>query len=212
MVWTQLDTRSGSNPKQEGATSEGPRLFPLEEAPIRVDFNTGEIVGEQVKSAVRTIRDLEGIFRDEEARRAVDPDALVYRVQSYCPDGEQEGGLFWGATFLEPGMVGDEYYMTKGHFHAKRGRGEFYMTVKGTGALILMDERRHTAYQPMSPHTLHYIPGHTAHRVANTGDSVLSFLACWPSDAGHDYASIAVNGFSARLLRVGNVPTLVKET
>ena len=34
-----------------------------------------------------------------------------------------------------------------------------------------------------------------AHRVANIGYSVLSFAACWPSDAGHDYQVILENGF-----------------
>ena len=33
--------------------------------------------------------------------------------------------------------------------------------------------------------------GGVAHRVANTGNSVLSFAACWPSDAGHNYEEIA---------------------
>ena len=35
---------------------------------------------------------------------------------------------------------------------------------------ILMDERREAIVQEMSTGTVHYIPGHTAHRVVNTGD------------------------------------------
>src|SRR6185437_15999218 len=38
-----------------------------------------------------------------------------------------------GTTFIEPGCVGDEYFMTKGHFHAKRNRGEYYVTAAGSG-------------------------------------------------------------------------------
>ena len=108
-------------------------------------------------------------------------------------------------------MVGDEYYMTKGHYHAKRSRGEFYLTVSGSGALILMDEQRKAAFETMSAGTLHYVPGHTAHRVANTGDTLLTFLACWPSDSGHDYETISSQGFSARLRKVGGVAALVEE-
>ena len=55
---------------------------------------------------------------------------------------------------------------------------------------------------------LHYIPGGVAHRVANTGNSVLSFAACWPSDAGHNYEEIANKGFSARLVEVDGTPKL----
>jgi glucose-6-phosphate isomerase len=107
--------------------------------------------------------------------------------------------------------VGDEYFITKGHFHAEKSRGEFYLTVEGTGALILMDKARRTVFEPMSAGTLHYIPSRTAHRVANTGRSRLTFLACWPSDAGHDYDTIQHQGFSARLRNVGGVPILVEE-
>jgi glucose-6-phosphate isomerase len=142
----------------------------------------------------------------------LDPSTLVYRVQAFLPVGEgEEGGLFWGTTFLEPGRVGDEYFMTKGHYHAKRARGEYYLTLQGSGGLILMDEERRTTCEAMRPRTLHYIPAHTAHRVANTGESLLVFLACWPSDAGHDYAAVARQGFSARLRKVGGIPTLVEE-
>jgi glucose-6-phosphate isomerase len=58
---------------------------------------------------------------------------------------------------------------------------------------------------------VHYVPAHAAHRVANTGETVLSFLACWPADAGHDYETILARGFSARMLDVNGIPTLVAE-
>ena len=78
-----------------------------------------------------------------------------------------------------------------------------------TGALILMDEAGKTWFEAMRPGSLHYIPGFVAHRLANTGDVPLRVGACWPSDAGHDYASIASAGFTARLMCVHGVPTLV---
>lgn len=177
-----------------------------------VDFDTGGLSGAGIEVAVRTIGDLKSIFRDAPAHAALDPKTVVYRVQAYSPVPEgTEGGLFWGATFIEPGLVGDEYFMTKGHFHARRNRGEYYVGVAGQGALILMDEQRKTRFEIMTPGSVHYIPGHTAHRVANTGNVVLSFVACWPSDAGHDYETIAVHGFSARLRKRGGVPALVVE-
>jgi glucose-6-phosphate isomerase, archaeal len=109
-------------------------------------------------------------------------------------------------------MVGDEYFMTKGHFHLKSDRGEYYITVAGTGALILMDEDRRAVFEPMVSGSVHRIPVHTAHRVAHTGGGVLVFLACCPGDAGHDYESIASKGFSTRLRKVDGIPTLVGES
>lgn len=179
---------------------------------ISVNFASGVLSGAGVVGSARTLAGLKGIFRDEAAYEALDQATVVYRVQAFLPVAEgREGGLFWGTTFVEPGKVGDEYFMTKGHFHAKRDRGEYYVTAAGRGALILMSENRVTRVQFMKPGTTHYIPGHTAHRVANVGDTVLSFLACWPSDAGHDYQTIAEQGFSARLRCIHGKPELVEE-
>jgi glucose-6-phosphate isomerase len=99
--------------------------------------------------------------------------------------------------------------MTKGHFHSQTDRAEFYWGVKGKGMLILMDRSRKTWAEEVFPGSLHYIGGDVAHRLANTGDENLVVGACWPSDAGHDYEEIAINGFSARLMEVNGVPTLV---
>ena len=152
----------------------GSCVSPMRNLQIMVDLKTGGLSGEGVKSAARCVKDLKGIFGDEKSLQSLDQDKVVYRVETFSPVGEgEEGGLFWGTTFIEPGMVGNEYFMTKGHYHAERRRGEYYMTVAGCGALILMDEKRNTTFKSMRPGTLHYIPAYTAHRVANTSGSVL---------------------------------------
>jgi glucose-6-phosphate isomerase len=136
---------------------------------------------------------------------------LVYSVQwiEPVPSGT-EGGLFWGSTVVQPGRVGDEYFMTHGHLHAKRDRGEFYSTIQGQGMLVLADERGSAWTEAMRPGSLHYVGANTAHRIANTGDSPLSVVACWPSDAGHDYEAIQRNGFGVRLICDQGIPTLVE--
>jgi glucose-6-phosphate isomerase, archaeal len=181
---------------------------------MQMDWFKGRLLPDaQVRESVKTLGQLQGIFANEEAWRAMDPDTAVYRVQAWCPvpDGT-EGGQFWGSTVVEPGRVDSEYFMTHGHFHQKRNRTEYYGTTQGEGALILMGENRETRMEPMSPGSLHFIPPNTAHRVANVGDVPLRFVACWPSDAGHDYESIRDQGFGARLLDVNGKPTLVKST
>jgi glucose-6-phosphate isomerase len=99
--------------------------------------------------------------------------------------------------------------MTKGHFHACADRAEYYWGLEGEGMLILMDEQRRVWAERMFPGSLHYISGHVAHRVANTGSRTLSFAACWPSDAGHNYAEIAENGFAGRLICKNGAPALI---
>src|SRR5438128_4938358 len=157
----------------------------------RIDWSTGALDGPEVRQSRKTLGDLKDLFADQEAAAKMPPDALIYRVQWWSPVPENsEGGLFWGTTIIEPGQVGREYFMTHGHFHHKADRTEFYSTVLGIGALILMNEARKTWIEEMAPGSLHHIPPRTAHRVANTGTRPLHFVACWPSDAGYDYDEI----------------------
>jgi len=178
--------------------------------PTVVDWSTGNLTGEDIEQSVKTLGQLAGLFHDEAAFASMDAATEVYRVQFWrpVPDGTT-GGLFWGATVLQPGRVGDEYFMTHGHFHAIRDRAEFYATVRGVGAMIFMDESGNAWSQAMAPGSVHYIPGNVAHRVANTGSEPLVFLASWPSDAGHDYARIRTTGFSKRMVMREGWPCLI---
>lgn len=177
-----------------------------------VDPRSGCLAGEGIIRSERRLRDLVGLYVDEESRRQLDQDQIVYRVEFHTVVPESTvGGLFFGTSFLEPGRVGDEYFMTKGHFHANRERGEYYWGIAGAGALILMDETRRCWAEDMMPGSLHYIPGRVAHRLANTGDTTLAVGACWPADAGHDYETIAQQGFSARLYEIAGLPQLIPE-
>jgi glucose-6-phosphate isomerase len=169
-----------------------------------------KLTGDTIKRAVKTIGDLKSVFEDEEAYGKLPPEQIVYEVQSYHPVAEHTaGGLFFGITRIHPGTVGNEYFMTRGHFHKIENRAEFYWGIEGEGTLILMDRNRNTWAEKMYPGSLHYINGYTAHRTANTGNGILSFGACWPADAGHDYEIIAERGFSKILVNQNGTPTLV---
>jgi glucose-6-phosphate isomerase, archaeal len=171
---------------------------------------SGSMTGAEIKESSKTVGDLHRIFRDAAQGAGVDSKEIVYRVQWWAPvNPGVAGGLFWGVTAIEPGKVGDEYFMTHGHFHADRTRAEYYGTVSGKGMLIRMDEDRKTWGEEMSPGSLHYIDGRHAHRVANTGDEPLIFWASWPSDAGYDYATIAERGFGSRLISKEGRPEFI---
>ena len=176
-------------------------------------FFTGKtLVGNNVSKTIRYIKDLEGMFADEQARKNKNQDSVAYEVYSYFPVVENtKGGLLWGITHIYPGLVGNEFMMTKGHFHANCDSAEYYWGIEGEGMLIMMNSEGETWAERMFPGSLHYIPGNTAHRVANTGNSTLSFGACWPSDAGHDYDSIKKHGFTKRLLEINGIPQLISE-
>jgi glucose-6-phosphate isomerase, archaeal len=179
-------------------------------AAVSLEWALGRMRGGPVAESAKKLADLGKIFHDQSACAAMDPEREVYRVRWWAPvSAGSEGGLFWGVTLLEPGKVGDEYFMTHGHFHANATRAEYYATVSGRGMLIRMDEQRRTWGEAMAPGSLHYIRGTHAHRVANTGSEPLIFWACWGSDAGYDYASIAERGFGARLVERDGQPVFV---
>lgn len=173
-------------------------------------FTEADLWGEGVNQSERRLGDLNGVFADEKAFEAMDKDIVAYRVSSLEPDAQgTKGGLYMGITYISPGKVGNEYFMTKGHFHLNPESTEYYWGVEGEGMLILMDEDRNVWAERMFPGSLHYIRAGVAHRVANVGDKTLVFAASWPSDAGHDYKTIAEKGFAKRLVEVDGKPELV---
>ena len=177
---------------------------------VSMNWQSGLLSGNAVQHSSKALGALRTLFHDQEAAQKMPADLIVYTVQAYTPvpDGT-EGGLFWGNTTLQPGKVGDEYFMTKGHFHDIRNRGEYYATFHGEGGLVLMGQNGVTRWEPMAPGSVHYIPGYTAHRVCNTGSIPLVFAACWPADAGHDYETVEREGFTARLVERNGGPVLV---
>jgi glucose-6-phosphate isomerase len=187
--------------------------FEIQEPEVFCDLKTGKLNSQQTIASQKQLQQLAGVFAEEAKRMQMDASQVVYEVESYYPVPEgKKGGLLWGVTTIHPGKVGDEYFMTRGHFHAESDTGEFYWGMVGEGVLICMDEDGNLWAEAMKPNSLHYIAGCVAHRVANTGNEPLVFGACWPADAGHDYETIKEKGFPARLIEKDGKPALVEKT
>ena len=171
---------------------------------------TGQIAGRPVVQ--RHLSDLRGCFVDcdsyESALRNGDP--LLYTLSSFEP-GRGPGDLHYALANLMPGRIGSEYYLTKGHFHAWREAGEFYLALAGEGMMLLEDESsRECKLVPLRPQQPVYIPGHTAHRTINTGTQPLTYLGFYPANAGHDYGAIAQRNFRMVLLEQNGRPVLLE--
>ena len=181
-------------------------------SPVELRLKDFGLTGIPVIYQQRHLFEIASIFTDQEAVKLFPSQTLAYTVQSWYPVEEgTPGGLFFGTSTIMSGKVGNEYFMTKGHFHKQSDRAEFYWGVQGKGVLILMDREQNTWGEEVYPGSLHYIGSNIAHRLANTGDEDLVVGACWPSDAGHDYEEIVRNGFSARLLEIDGQPILVQK-
>ena len=155
-------------------------LMDLRLGTLRPDHRTQE----------RWLSDMAGYYVQE---ADADRDTLVYRVHM-IPVPETNAELQCSTTVLQPGRVGDEYFMTKGHFHEVRDRSEVYVGLAGEGRLVMATEAGDHAIEPIRPGTVNYVPGGWAHRSVNIGDEPLVFFAAYIGDAGHDYGTIAERG------------------
>jgi glucose-6-phosphate isomerase len=146
----------------------------------------------------RFLSKLTGMFFDREAAEAYlreNGDVLLYEVyEKKIP--EADGEIQFCSSITHPGRIGDEYFMTKGHFHARRDTAEIYYCLRGRGYMLMETEGGGDfELGEMRPGRTVYVPPYWAHRSVNTGDEPLISLAVYPGDAGHDYGSIETSGF-----------------
>jgi len=156
------------------------------------------------RTDVRRLSDIGQIFQDA----AVDEeDVVVYRVH-HMPVPETASEIQTSTTVLEPGTVGDEYHMTKGHFHEVRERSEVYLGLSGEGLLLLATEAGEHRVLELRAGAVAYVPGGWAHRTVNTGSEPLVFFAAFVGDAGHDYEAIAMHGFPILAIKAEDGPRI----
>lgn len=162
---------------------------------VQIDTRTGDF-SPCMEKIDRTVSTLAMMFYDQSAVKALidSGDPVVYEIR-YYPFITSKSDMALGTTMINPGKVGDEYHMTKGHFHASDDQPEIYYCVQGEG--VLQMETRDGDYQvaPWKAGTITHIPPHYAHRVINTGSTPLVFVASFHVAAGHDYGQIETQGF-----------------
>lgn len=176
------------------------------------DPTTGTI--ERAPLLERRLSDLRSYFADEAAYLAAlaQENSLLYTVATVEP-AQGDGALHYGITCIMPGRVGREYYMTKGHYHAWRPAAEYYIGLRGTGLLLLEDEKTNECWSmPMTPNSGLYVPGYTAHRTVNIGIEPLTFLGIYPFNAGHDYGAIVERNFRHVVVEVNGESTVLERS
>ncbi|MBN9021946.1 MAG: cupin domain-containing protein, partial [Rhizobiales bacterium] len=149
------------------------------------------------------IRDLAGLFLDDAAFAALaeaQGDDVAYGVDEFRPARSAPQELTFGTSTLQPGRVGDEFFMTRGHIHVKSDRPEIYYCQEGRGVMHMELPSGETRPVEMAPGTVVYVPPYWIHRSVNTGRTPLVTFFCYPADAGQDYDIIA---------RAGGMKTLI---
>jgi glucose-6-phosphate isomerase len=165
-----------------------------------IDLVQGTMLGDG-PPLVRTATDMRGYYADEAAlNRLIDEqnDPLHYAVYERSVP-EEDGHLRFCISMLQPGRVGDECFMTKGHYHSVSGTAEIYLGIRGKGYLLMKTSDGRCTMEPIRRGRVVYVPPHWAHRSINSGDEPLVSFCVYPAQAGHNYGDIENEGFPRRV-------------
>ena len=168
------------------------------------DLKQGQSSGKTTTK--RFLSQMKGMFADEEAYRKIleeKGDQLVYEFHELGVP-EDAGKLSFGVSICYPGKVGDEYYMTKGHFHCILDTAEIYYCFSGHGYMLLESPEGDWSALELLPGKALYVPQRYAHRSINV-DPVepLRTFFVYGADSGHDYGTIETKGYRKLLVDDG---------
>lgn len=178
------------------------KCVPSGSRPFAFDLGVGaELLKRFDSHVLRLLSALQGQFIDQQAYAQLLPfDPVIYEVYEMRRP-EVAGELLHGITIVHPGRVGNEFFMTKGHYHAVRETAEIYYCLHGRGQLLMETEEGDWAAEEFSPGRLVYAAPRWAHRSINTGTDDLVVFFAYPGHAGHDYATIEQRGFRKAVIQ-----------
>ena len=178
---------------------------------VHFDLETGLAPPDSRASLKRRLSDMKGMYADEtafaECVAAGDP--VVYEFYDMgVPETPLE--VAYGTSIVYPGKVGEEFHMTKGHFHTVLESAEVYFCIRGRGLMLMENPEGDVEVQEMKPGSAVYVPGRFAHRSVNVDphETLVTFFS-FRADAGHDYGTIETRGYRKLVVARGGTWTLV---
>jgi glucose-6-phosphate isomerase len=171
-----------------------------------------EVIPTKVDNHIeRRLSALSGQFLNQKiyTKMLSEEDKLIYEVYE-IKRPEVEGELLMGVSIVHPGKVGDEFFMTKGHFHSILDTAEVYYCLRGEGFMVMETPEGDTAVEALSPGKVLYVPPRWAHRSVCTSrqEDLVTFFA-YPGNAGHDYGTIERQGFRKLVIDGVDGPEIV---
>ena len=157
-------------------------------------FESG--ISEGKVSSKRRLSNLRGMVADEAVLEEMikKEDTLIYEFYELGIPAHP-GDLSFGTSICYPGKIGEEYFMTKGHFHAILDTAEIYLCTRGLGIILMENPEGEYSYEILSPGKMVYVPKRFAHRSVNIGKEPFVQFYTYRADAGHDYGTIETRGF-----------------
>ena len=179
--------------------------------PFNLMFNLENGRCTERESSKRYLADIKNIFYDSaEAETALSTEnKLIYEFYE-LPMLQDDGDLAFGTSITYPVTIGDEYFMTKGHFHSILDTTEVYYCLNGHGMMMMENSDGKWECRELNAGTALYVPKGFAHRSINVGSVPLVTFFCFRADAGHDYKTIANPGFRHLVVKQNGQPTVIE--
>ena len=184
----------------------------MKDGPFSFEIKEPNYIPSQYDNHItRHLSNMAGQYLDQDAYNGqlAEGDNLLYEVYE-LKRPEVAGEILHGISIVHPGKVGQEYYMTKGHYHTVLATAEIYYTLQGQGYMVMETPEGDWSVESLSPGSVLYVPPRWAHRSVNidpTRDLVMFFA--YPGDAGHNYASIETQGFRKLVVEVNGNAAVV---
>jgi len=170
--------------------------------PFAVDYDLAAGVMKNPQAhLVRRVSDMRGHYRDTKAFDALvmDGDPVHYEVFE-TPVPHEASHLMYCISDLRPGCVGDECFMTKGHYHTRINTGEIYLALRGRGYMMMKTTDGQCRHEEFAPGRMVYVPPYGGNHSINTGDEPPRFLLrlsrrCGPQRRRHRTRRISETRF-----------------
>jgi glucose-6-phosphate isomerase len=164
-----------------------PAIFPVSVSSGRLGNASGQYA--------KRLSELAVLYADQAAFMAglEAGDRTVYDVTDFRPSS-RDGDMIFGVTRMSPGRIGNEFFLTRGHIHARADRPEIYYGEVGNGVMLLESPEGEIRALPIGPRDICYVPPFWIHRSVNVGNTDLVMTFAYPADAGQDYAIIERSG------------------
>jgi glucose-6-phosphate isomerase len=184
----------------------------MQQTPFTFDLKLPEAIPDPYDNhIVRKLSSMQGMYADAQAYADLlaQGDNVHYEVYEIVrPPAATEQPC--GTSIVHPGKVGDEYFMTKGHFHAAIDACEVYYCLAGEGVMVMENPEGEWQVAELRPGKVLYVTARWAHRSVNTRlDQDLVTFFVYPGHAGHDYGSIERQGFRKLIVERDGKPTII---
>jgi glucose-6-phosphate isomerase len=180
------------------------------QTPFALSFDLVSGLSKSAASTKRKLSNMKGMFNDEAALQDTlkTQDPLLYEFYELGIE-EHPGDLAFGTSILYPGKVGNEYYMTKGHFHTILETAEVYYCLSGHGMMLMENPEGDWCTQELTAGKSLYVSKRYAHRSINIGSEPLVTFFTFRSDAGHDYGTIETKGYRKLVVEQDGKPAVI---